>query len=392
MSRLEGYTTILVCLPLFPKHSFYYLSGANFPDCAVTYDIAHDNLILWVPYVEPRQVLWYGSTPSPKECLSRLDVDDVRYTSAMDDYMNVTLQTNTCYVLHRDQTPTLLGGPPFMHLGSSSQAPIRFNVSKLLPAMDAARVVKTDYEVAMIRKANDVSSAAHRAVAKKLVGFQNEREVDALFRSECAVRGGKTMAYAVIAGAGTKAATLHYDANDQPLDGKQLLVLDAACEWDCYAADITRTLPLCPLTQESEEVYAVVEKMQKECIENIRPGVLYYKLHLHACAVALVGLMRLGILKGGSVGEIWNAGTVAAFFPHGLGHHVGLEVHDVPGRERLLLEESGDGREKLGMRLGKRGFVTPEGLGQLRPSADPRPYKGRQKLEKNMIVTVEPGM
>jgi Xaa-Pro dipeptidase len=316
----------------------------------------------------------------------------------MNDYIASRLcgddSTYKCYVLHREQTPELLGGAPFFNLDNGDTAaqgvPVGFNVDKLLPAMDAARVVKTEYEVAMIRKANQVSSAAHRAVAEKIRQFKNEREVDALFQSECAVRGAKNMAYAVIAGSGKNAATLHYDANDQDLESKQLLVLDAACEWECYAADVTRTLYLTKPSQETKEIYKIVNKMQKECIEAIRPGILYYKLHLHACAVALVGLMRLGVLKGGSVGEIWTAGTVAAFFPHGLGHHVGLEVHDVSGRERLLLEKSVRGR--FGRRTSKREFFTPDGLGELRPSANPRPYVGRQKLERNMIVTVEPGM
>lgn len=360
--------------------SFYYLSGANFPDCALTYDLSTSALILWVPYVEPRQILWYGRTPSPAECLALLDVDDVRYTSEMGSYITQTLRSSPCpslYLLHPSHRPPLT---------PETAGGVRIDAATLLPCMDAARVLKTDYEVAMIRKANAVSSAAHRKVAQELLSLRNEREIEAILRKECAVRGAKIQAYAPIAGSGENAATLHYEENDQPLEGRQLVVVDAGCEWDCYASDITRTLPIRGrFSPEAEAIYKIVEKMQEECIAAVRPGMHFYRLHVHASAVATVGLMRLGILKGGKVSEIFNAGTVAGFFPHGLGHHVGLETHDVSGSERLLLQGAGE-------RKGRREEVTPEGLREFVPWANTWAYKKRQKLEKNMVVTIEPGM
>ena len=356
------------------------MSGANFPGCALTYDLATETLILWIPYVEPRQILWYGRTPTPKECLSRLDVTDVHYISHLTPYIKQTLlssRTPTLYVLHPSQQPPLT---------LSAARGIRVDAGALRPAMDAARVIKTDYEVAMVRKANAVSSAAHRKVARRLRTMTNEREIEALFRAECAVRGAKNQAYAPIAGSGTNAATLHYEDNDQPLAGRQLVVVDAGCEWDVYASDVTRTFPLngC-FSPEAGAVYSIVEKMQDECIRAVRPGMHFYRLHLHAAAVAVVGLMRLGVLKGGSVGEIFKAGTVAGFFPHGLGHHIGLETHDVSGRDRLLVQGIGGRRER-------RDVVSAAALRDLMPWATPPPYEGKQKLEKNMIVTIEPGM
>lgn len=253
--------------------------------------------------------------------------------------------------------------------------------------MDQARVVKTDYEVNLIRKACRISSAAHRKVAANLLGMRNEQEIEAVFVAVSTSRGAHAQAYPIIAGAGSNASTLHYEANDKPLAGKQLVVVDAGCEWECYASDITRTLPISgSFSEEAAAIYSIVEQMQEECIARIKPGCIYYSLHLHAADVAIQGLLKLGILKG-SFEEIQKAGTVAAFFPHGLGHHVGLEVHDVTGAERLLM--------RTGMRMegGKREMVTPTVLASLRKmSAAPPPYKGRQALKTNMIVTVEPGM
>jgi len=373
------------------RRYFYYLSGANFADCAVTYELASDRLILWVPYVEPRQVLWFGSTPGISECLKQFDVDDVRYTTQLNKFLYRHLTPgSTLYVIHADQVP--LHGD-FLQ----SAAEVRIDVTSLQPAMDQARVIKTDYEVAMIRKAAAVSALAHRRVAEKLLRLENESEIEAVYQAWCTTSGAREQAYAIIAGSGKNASTLHYDANNEPLEGREVVVFDAGCEWHCYASDITRTLPISgKFSAEARAVYDIVARMQDECISLIRPGTLFFDLHIHASRVAQQGLLKLGVLKGDPA-EVWDAGTVAAFFPHGLGHHVGLEVHDVSGRERLLLLNNVMGGQ--GGRVGKREVVTPEMLGAMVQAsalgavgAAPPPYKGRQYLRKNMIVTVEPGI
>ncbi|KAI3555159.1 metallopeptidase family M24 [Colletotrichum abscissum] len=379
------------------RRYFYYLSGANFADCAVTYELASDRLILWIPYVEPRQVLWFGSTPGISECLKQLDVDDVRYTTQLNKFLYRHLTPgSTLYVLHADQVPPLLHGDLLQ-----TAAEVRVDTTSLQPAADQARVVKTEYEVAMIRKAAAVSAAAHRKVAERLLKLGNESEIEAIFQAWCTTEGAREQSYAIIAGSGRNASTLHYDANDEPLEGREVVVFDAGCEWHCYASDITRTLPISGrFSTESRAVYDVVARMQDECIARIRPGTLFFDLHVHASRVAQAGLLKLGVLRGDPA-EVWDAGTVAAFFPHGLGHHVGLEVHDVSGRERLLLLNKGTGG-----RVGKREVITPEmmsamaqagvgaGVGGAAAAAAsvPPPYRGRQYLRKNMIVTVEPGI
>ncbi|CAI0650193.1 unnamed protein product, partial [Colletotrichum noveboracense] len=134
--------------PTNTANSFYYLSGANFADCAVTYELASDRLILWVPYVEPRQVLWFGRTPGIAECLKQFDVDDVRYTTQLNKFLYRHLAPgSTLYVIHPDQVP--LSGEFLREM-----ADVRVDLTSLQPAVDQARVVKTEYEVAMIRKAN----------------------------------------------------------------------------------------------------------------------------------------------------------------------------------------------------------------------------------------------
>ncbi|KAK3898882.1 Creatinase/Aminopeptidase P, partial [Staphylotrichum tortipilum] len=127
---------------------FYYLAGADFPGCAVTYDIAQDYLILWVPRMDPRTVLWYGRTPSLDECKAAYDVDSVRFIGALDRTLRLVITPGTViYALHPDQAPKLEGVKKAVHI----------DTTKLKPAMDNARVIKTDYEIALIRRANAVS-------------------------------------------------------------------------------------------------------------------------------------------------------------------------------------------------------------------------------------------
>ena len=344
--------------------------------------------------------MYFGQTPSPDDCKAVSTVDDVRYMTGLDKYLYAALSPgSTLFVLRPEQTPRL----------ETTKGVVHIDAVRLRPAVDAARVVKTDYEVAMIRRANAVSSAAHKAVLSRLKRLSNEREIDAVFRGFCIAQGAQHQAYPVIVGSGPNAATLHYDANNQPLAGRQLVCLDAGAEWKCYASDVTRTFPVSgAFTPEAAAIHAVVARMQAECIQRVRPGVVYSALHLHACIVAVTELLRLGILQGGTAAEIFLRGTVAAFFPHGLGHHVGLEVHDVQGAERLLAGATAvttatarrNGRSG-GIVRPKRELVTPEALGamyrdavslappSISTAAAPKP--GR-RLEKNMVVTIEPGM
>lgn len=183
-----------------------------------------------------------------------------------------------------------------------------------------------------MRKANAISSAAHEAVMQRTTPTAtNEAELHAAFVAHCTARGARTLAYDLIAASGTAAATLHYVRNDQPLAGKLNLLLDAGCELDCYASDITRTFPLSGrFSPESRAVYEIVLRMQLECIAMLREGVRWDDVHEHAHRVAIDGLLALGILQGDK-DEIFTSRASVAFLPHGLGHYLGMDTHDTGG-------------------------------------------------------------
>ncbi|KAJ3534913.1 hypothetical protein NM208_g7348 [Fusarium decemcellulare] len=289
------------------RRHFYYLTGCDLRDCHFIYDISTSKSILFIPPVNPEEVVWSGLPLSPEEALEAYDVDQVKTTTDLNNVLAslVPSPNSTVYTIH-DQV--------------SCHVKLAFaNVDSftLKPILDQCRVVKDGYEVAMIRKANYISSLGHEAIMKQVSKASNEMQLEATFLGHCVVHGAKKMAYPPIVAAGRAGAILHYEANDRPLKGKQNL--------------LTRTFPLSgKFTKDSREIYDVVYKMQTESIATIKAGVQWEDVHLLAHKVAVEGLLQLGILKG-TKQHIFKAQTSLAFFPHGLGHFLGLDTHDVGG-------------------------------------------------------------
>ena len=206
----------------------------------------------------------------------------------------------------------------------------------------------------------------------------------------CISQQAKQQAYDPIAASGPNAGTLHYDANNEDLAGRQLMCLDAGCEYELYASDITRTFPLSDSwpSKEAENIYSLVQRMQETCIQRLEPGVRYLDLHILAHQIAIDGLLRLGILCNGTREEIYKSGTSRAFFPHGLGHHIGLEVHDV-GQAELMSVRRGKPVYQQAPSLYPENFHNPVYDSQTcHAPTDPQ----SSHLEEGMVVTVEPGI
>lgn len=270
-------------------------------------------------------------------------------------------KSSTFFILHHDHRPQI----PLPNVDSK----------KLLPAIDLCRVIKDDYEIERISRANEISARAHHAVLTNIRNFKNEAQIQGIFEDTCTSHQAKKQAYAVIAGSGENAGVLHYTKNDEPLEGRQLVVLDAGAEWESYASDVTRSFPISGWwpSEEAKSIYDIVQQMQQSCIEMLKPGACMLGLHIHAHKVAISGLLKLGILHNGSQTEIYEAGTSRAFYPHGLGHHLGLEVHDVLNIPILKY------RDQYCPVLNLNAALPP-----CRPEQPP--------LEEGMVITIEPGI
>ncbi|KAI9802106.1 MAG: hypothetical protein M1833_002027 [Piccolia ochrophora] len=378
-NKIEAYPDSDQPRPFRQDRYFSYLSGVNEQGCQLSYDIQRQTLTLYIPKPSVQYALWNGEQLSKSHAMSRYDIDNVRFNQDAHADLNEWVRKNgraSVYLLHQG---AFLVRKLKLDLRES-----QLNSDDLQPAMNKARVRKCPHEIKLIRRANDVTASAHRAVLRSILKLKNEAEIEALFLQACISQGAKNQAYEIIAASGTNASTLHYVKNDEPLKGRQLVCLDAGCEWDCYASDVTRTFPISgSWSPEAKLVHGMVQKIQDACIREIKPGKNYVGIHRLAERMVIEALQALGILKGDTE-DIISTGTVKAFFPHGLGHHLGLEVHDVFTPQLL-------GRTSLS----KHDQVTLQpplppdhGAGSL----DSAEGEEQQNLEEDMVVTIEPGI
>ncbi|RYO43018.1 putative Xaa-Pro aminopeptidase [Alternaria arborescens] len=308
--------------PFRQRRYFFYLSGCELPDSYLVYEIATDKLTLFIPPVEPDEVIWSGLPMSPEEAKAKYDIDECLTTKDVNSHLASQSESaqSTIYAIPEQVSD---------HVTFISYKEKEFK--QLKTAIEYCRVTKSDYEIALIRKANVISTAAHEAVMKAASKAQNECELEAVFLKACVERNAKNQAYHSIVAAGEHAATLHYVNNAAPISDQNLLLLDAGCEVDCYASDITRTFPVKgKFTTESLAIYKIVLDMQHQCINALKAGVVWDHVHELAHKIAIKGLLDLGILKG-DADELFNKRISVAFFPHGLGHYLGMDTHDSGG-------------------------------------------------------------
>jgi Xaa-Pro dipeptidase len=204
------------------------------PGCNVTYDIDADKLTLFIPPIDPEEVIWSGLPLSATEASELYDVDEVLTTAEVNKAFTTAQSKQTAFAI-AGQVSDNVTFLPFENT----------DFSLLKEAIEECRVVKDEYEVALTRKANQVSDIAHTAVLKAVKHAKNERELEALFYEKCMANGCREQAYHPIFAGGTAAATLHYVKNDEPLAGKLNMLLDAGGEYGCYASDIVRATFKC---------------------------------------------------------------------------------------------------------------------------------------------------
>lgn len=324
----------LAAAPFRQRRYFYYLSGCDIPDAYLTYCFGTSTLTLYIPPINPQDVLWSGLPLSVEEARAKYDVD------------TVALSTPT---LHADLSTFAAksspSGPIFAITGQVSadvpqvvQSGLHTKILK--KAIEDCRAIKDDYEVALIRMANLITTLAHHKAMATVKRAGNERELEAVFTERCIANGAPKQAYHGIYGSGRAAATLHYVHNNQPLKGKLNLLLDAGAEYRNYASDVTRTFPINgTFSKESREIYELVLAMQKATMAESKAGVSWDHIHTVAHEVAIEGLLKLGILKEGTLEEIISARTSCAFLPHGLGHLLGMDTHDTGGNPNYKDED-----------------------------------------------------
>ena len=249
-AKTKSYPNSEQPIPFRQNRHFYYLTGCNEPGCWVTYQVEKDKLTLWLPKPAgegPGAVFVNGKACNKKEATAKFDVDEVKYIRAPNKDKPKRTNIRKMFMQHYKtggefaffQMPHALVGKKLrMKMKERRKAGLR-------NAMNKTRVVKDEHEVALIKKANVVSSQAHMRIMENLYAIKSEPEVEAMFLSNCIARGAKEQAYGPICGSGLNAGQLHYTKNGQAFaDSAQVLLVDAGAAWEQYASDITRSMPI----------------------------------------------------------------------------------------------------------------------------------------------------
>ncbi len=329
--------------PFRQDSTFLYLSGVHQPDAALAID-AGGRTTLYLPPVGPDDALWHGEVSSAAEVAAAAGADRVETIDRLDADDALTLPVAAPSVSIPDPSDDLVDA-----------------VIDLRLALDAT-------EVAAMRRALAVTAQAHDAAMRATHPGVTEFELRALVDGIFALHGMRP-AYASIVTA--RGEVLHGSPSAAALQAGELLLLDAGAEEPGgYASDITRTWPVSGrFTPRQRDAYAAVLAANEAAIAAVAPGARYRDLHLVAARVITRFALDAGLLRGDLDGLV-EQGAHAVFFPHGLGHLLGLDVHDM---------------ELYGDRVGYEGGRTRDdqfGLSFLRLDRDLRP---------GMVVTVEPG-
>tara|TARA_B110000503_G_scaffold42639_1_gene69839 strand:- start:3990 stop:5306 length:1317 start_codon:yes stop_codon:yes gene_type:complete len=312
-----------------------YLSGFPEPESvmALIPGRPQGEVILFCRDKDPLRETWDGYREGPNGAVANFGADDAFPISDIDDILPGLLEG-------KDRLYYAIGKDPDFdaHLmtwvnevrsqrGTGALPPSEF--VDLDHFIDEMRLIKTAPEIKVMRKAGEISARAHcRAMKLSRPGLY-EYHLQAEIEHEFMISGAPAPAYSSIVGGGKNGCILHYIENRDKLKDGDLVLIDAGCEYQDYAADITRTFPVNGKFSDAQAaIYDVVLRAQEEAIKVIGPGIAYNKANETTIRVITQGLVDLDILKG-DVDELIAGEAHREFYMHGAGHWLGMDVHDV---------------------------------------------------------------
>uniref|UniRef100_A0A4W2ILE8 Xaa-Pro dipeptidase n=1 Tax=Bos indicus x Bos taurus TaxID=30522 RepID=A0A4W2ILE8_BOBOX len=318
---------------LFRQESFFHWAfGVTEPGCYGVINVDTGTSTLFVPRLPPSHATWMGKIHSKEHFKEKYAVDDVQYT---DEIASVLTSRSPSVLLTLRGVNTDSGS---ICREASFEGISKFNVNNTIlhPEIVECRVFKTDMELEVLRYTNKISSEAHREVMKAVKVGMKEYEMESLFEHYCYSRGGmRHSSYTCICGSGENSAVLHYGhagaPNDKTIQDGDMCVFDMGGEYYCFASDITCSFPANgKFTPDQKAIYEAVLRSCRAVMSAMKPGVWWPDMHRLADRIHLEELTRIGLLTG-SVDAMVQVHLGAVFMPHGLGHLLGLDVHDVGG-------------------------------------------------------------
>jgi Xaa-Pro aminopeptidase len=312
---------------------FYYLSGFPEPEAVAVLvpGRAQAEYLLFVREHDPVRESWDGEWAGTDGAVERYGADDAFPIADIDEILPGLMEqrSRVFYSMgHVDFDPRMLGWVNGLrvHARQGAGGPLEFVA--LGHVLDDMRLYKSRLEQSKLKRAAEISVGAHRRAMRHARPGRMEYEVMAEIVHEFRCHNADVSYQPIVAG-GANACVMHYRDNDQRLREGDLLLIDAGCEHDYYASDITRTFPVSGRFSPAQRaVYEVVLEAQLAAIDKVRPGNHWNQPHEAAVRTVTQGLLKLGLLKG-KLPQLIKEQAYLPFFGHRTGHWLGLDVHDV---------------------------------------------------------------
>src|SRR6185503_2198743 len=326
---------------------FFYLTGFEEPDAlAVIKPEGDTKYTLFVRPRDPEREIWDGRRAGVEGAKNDFGAEEAfpaaEFESKLADFLDGAEVLYYRLGVDQDLDNTII--KEIARMRAINRKPIHPPQTIIDPAtiVHELRVVKSADEIEIMQAAADIAAEAHCEAMKAAKPGMHEYQLEALIEQVFRRHGAAAPAYTSIVGAGPNATVLHYINNDGQLRDGDLLLVDAGAEYKGYASDITRTFPINGrFSKPQREIYELVLKAQKACVEMVRPGVTHDQLKQHSIEVLTEGMVQLGLLKGDPE-ELIKEKKHEQFYMHGLGHMLGIDVHDVGryyyGKESRALE------------------------------------------------------
>jgi Xaa-Pro aminopeptidase len=341
----QGAVVVIQCAPVHIRNgdveqdyrqdsSFYYLSGMAEPQTTLVLSNGIDGPCssIFCRTKDKLQEIWHGRRLGVDAAPDALMMDQAYTSESLAEKLIELLDgaSQVVYGFSRGDTSALIQSSLSTLRGLTRQGkkcPIQ--LVDLDPMVDAMRLLKSAAEVDQMALAGDISVAAHKRAMKVCKAGMSEYQLAAEVHHQFSIQGSQRVAYGSIVAGGENACILHYTNNDQVLQDGDLVLIDAGCELEHYAADITRTFPVNGRFSESQKtIYEIVLAAHQAALACIKPGAVVTDMQEAAVKVITQGLIDIGLLTGELDQNIKDQ-TYRKFYMHNIGHWLGMDVHDV---------------------------------------------------------------
>jgi Xaa-Pro aminopeptidase len=312
---------------------FHYLTGFAEPEAVLVLVAGSEpRSILFCRDKDEEREIWDGFRHGPEAARERFGLDEAHSIAALDDKLPELManQPRLAYAVGTDAAwdARVLGWLNAVRAKARTGITAPEEILDVRKWLDEMRLIKDAGELDIMRRAAHISSAAHRRAMQLTRPGRYEYEVEAELLHEFVRQGARQPAYTSIVASGRNACVLHYVDNTARLEDGDLLLIDAGCEVEGYASDITRTFPVNgQFSGPQRAVYEITLAAQHQAIAAVRPGARWLEPHEAAVRVLTQGMVDLGLLKG-EVDGLIESEAYKRFFMHRTGHWLGRDVHD----------------------------------------------------------------